>query len=76
MNDSKLSSPEDIKTFLSSTYKVKITINKSDRYAWLARLIKKVKYFSLRKKDKAIVREYMFNMTGYSTPQLTRLLSQ
>lgn len=76
MNDSKLSSPEDIKTFLSGTCKVKITINKSDRYAWLARLIKKVKYFSLRKKDKAIVREYMFNMTEYSTPQLTRLLSQ
>jgi hypothetical protein len=76
MNDSKLSSPEDIKTFLSGTCKVQITINKSDRYAWLARLIKKVKYFSLRKKDKATVREYMFNMTGYSTPQLTRLLSQ
>ena len=45
MNDSKLLNSEDIKVFLSGTNKVEMTITKTDRYAWLARLIKKVNYF-------------------------------
>ena len=60
MNDSQLSSPEDIKTFLSGNSKVEFTIKTTDKYAWLASLIKKVNYFSLKKRDKITVREYMY----------------
>lgn len=76
MNDSKLLNSEDIKVFLSGTTKVEITITKTDRYAWLGRLIKKVNYFFLKKKDKIIVKEYMLKMTEYSRSQLTKLLYQ
>lgn len=76
MNDSKLLNSEDIKVFLSGINKVEMTITKTDRYAWLARLIKKVNYYFLKKKDKAIIKEYIFKMTEYSRSQLTKLLCQ
>lgn len=76
MNDSQLSSPEDIKTFLSGNSKVEFTIKTTDKYAWLASLIKKVNYFSLKKRDKITVREYMLRITCYSRQQLTKLIAQ
>ncbi len=76
MNDEKLSSPNDIKTFLSGSSKVEFTIKSTEKHSWLARFIKKVNYFSLKKRDKIPIREYMLNMTSYSRQQLTKLIAQ
>ncbi len=76
MNDEKLSSPNDIKTFLSGSSKVEFTIKSTEKHSWLARFIKQVNYFSLKKRDKIPIREYMLNMTSYSRQQLTKLIAQ
>lgn len=76
MNDLKLLSPKDIRAFLIGTSKVEFSLTKKDSYSWLARFLKQVNYFKLRKKDKAIVKEYIFKITNYSRTQLTRLISQ
>jgi transposase InsO family protein len=76
MNDTKLDSPESIKSFLEGTDKIEFQVSKTSRYEWIARTLKRTNYFHLRKKDKAPVREYMERMTGYSWSQLKRLIAQ
>lgn len=76
MNDDKLDSPEAIKSFLGGTGKVKFSVPKSNRYQWIAGTLKRTNYFSLSKKEKGSVCEYMKLMTGYSWSQLKRLIAQ
>lgn len=76
MNDLKLLSPGDIRAFLTGTSKVEFALAKKDRHVWLARFLKQVNYFKLRKKDKAIIKEYIFKITNYSKAALTKLISQ
>lgn len=76
MNDDKLDSPTAIKAFLDGTDKVEFKVSKEACYELLAGTLKRTNYFSLRKKDKGPVREYMERMTGYSWSQLKRLIAQ
>lgn len=76
MNDTKLISPEHIRAFLEGTSNVKFIIAKEKKYAWLAKTIKQTNYFSLKKKDKSVIREYILNITEYSRQQLTKLIKQ
>ena len=76
MNDSKLDSPAAIKAFLGGTDKLEFQVPKAARYEWIAGTLKRTNYFKLRKKDKGPVCEYMERMTGYSWPQLKRLMAQ
>lgn len=76
MNDDKLDSPIDIRTFLDGTSKVDLQVSVEQRYAWLAKTLKQTEYFKLRKKDKTTVQEYLLKMAGYSRQHLTRLIAQ
>lgn len=76
MNDTSLSSPGAIQSFLDGTSQVELQVAPEARYAWLEGTLKRMNYFSLRKGEKSIVREYMLRMTGYSRQQLTRLIAQ
>lgn len=76
MNDETLDSPGAIKTFLSGTGNLDLSLPKLQRYAWVARTLKRTGYFSLSKKEKSIIREYIQRATGYSRAQLTRLIEQ
>jgi transposase InsO family protein len=50
--------------------------NKLEAYSWLQGLLVKVKYVTLTKPDKGIVRVYAQSVTGYSRAQVARLISQ
>ena len=76
MNDTKLDSPEAIKAFLGGTDKLDFQMSKTTRYSFLAGTLKRTNYFKLSKKDKGPVLEYMEKMSGYSWPQLKRLIAQ
>jgi transposase InsO family protein len=76
MNDKTLDSPEAIKTFLAGTGNIELSISKNERNAWVAGKLKRTRYFSLSKKDKSTIREYIMSTTGLSRSQLTRLISQ
>ena len=76
MNDETLNSPDAIKSFLVNTNKLKLTVPKEQRYAWLAKSLKRTNYFILSRKDKTTIREYLQRATGYSRAQLTRLIKQ
>jgi len=43
--------------------------NKKEKYEWINNVLNRFKYFSLKKKDKIMVRKYITNMTGTSKAQ-------
>src|SRR3990167_3259870 len=47
---------------------------RKEKYAWIETLLSRFFYFSLRKRDKATIRQYIMTMTGYSDAQVTRLI--
>ncbi len=50
--------------------------NKKAKYEWIKDLLNRVRFRHLSKKERGIVREYIGKVTGYSVPQITRLLSK
>lgn len=76
MNDKDLDSPKAIQTFLAGVGKCELSVPKTQRYAWIARTLKRTRYFSLRKKEKSVIRDYLLQGSGYSRAQLARLIKQ
>lgn len=76
MNDDKLSSPADIRAFLDGSCKLNFQVDSQERYAWIGKTLKQTRYFTLRKKDKSTIQEYLQRISGYSRQHLTRLIAQ
>lgn len=78
MNDSRIGSLSEIKSFLDLTAKVEFkSQSKKETYEWLEESLAKFRYFSLRKKkDRMTVRKYLKTMTGLSRSQITRLIAR
>jgi len=77
MNDKHIVNISQIKEFakINNIFEFKIN-NKKEKYEWINNVLNKFKYFSLRKKDKGIVRKYIKNMTGLKDSQLTVLINK
>jgi len=50
--------------------------DKKAKYAWVKEVLNRVDFRHLEKKERGTVREYLSKVTGYSTSQLTRLISK
>ena len=50
--------------------------SRAEQYAWIDNVLMRFKYFSLRKKEKSIVKKYLLQMTGFSDAQITRLIAR
>ncbi len=67
---------EDMREFLSSSEPLEFQgETREEKYRWAEDTLKRYEYFKLTKKEKGIVRAYMSKMTGFSSSQLTRLIS-
>lgn len=51
-------------------------VKRKEKYEWLEAVLLRFRYYSLRKKEKTILRGYMMKMTGFSDAQLTRLIAK
>lgn len=77
MNDSEIRSLDQVKRFLKAAKGVRFKgLARKDKYAWLDEVIRRFSYHSLQKKDKGPLRKYMMLTTGFSKPQLNRLLAR
>ena len=77
MTDSHIISITQIKEFLKVDSAIKFkAVSKKEKYKWIDDVLNRFKYFSLRKKDRGIVRGYIAKMTGLSQPQLTRIIAK
>lgn len=50
--------------------------SRQERYLWIDQTLGRFHYFSLRKKDKGIIRNFIQTLTGISASQLTKLIAQ
>lgn len=49
---------------------------RKEKYAWIEEVLLRFRYFTLRKKEKSVLKKYVIRMTGFSDAQLTRLIAK
>ena len=78
MDETRIRSLDDVAAFLSGTTdtSLKLQGGKDDVYTWIERTLVRFRYLWLGKKEKGLVRAYIMRLTGYSRPQLNRLIAQ
>jgi len=77
MNDSHIISITQIKEFLKLDNGIRFkAVSRKEKYQWIEKTLSKFKYFSLRKKDKATVKNYIRQMTGLSDARTTRIIAR
>ena len=75
MDDSHLVSITQIKEFIKVGGGISFVGKSRDgMYRWLETVLSRFWYFSLRKKEKTVIKKYIMKMTGYSDSQLARLI--
>jgi hypothetical protein len=78
MNDDHLVSIAQLKEFskLTNSAKFKSNDSKGETYEWIGRTLGRFGYFSLRKKERSIVKGYVMVMTGYSDGAIDKLIAR
>src|SRR3989344_4924781 len=82
MNDENLVSITQLKSFLKEVAVVNFSINhignknKQEMYDWVGTVITRFRYFSLKKKERIIVIDYVKKITGRSRPQVKKLIKK
>lgn len=78
MDDSQLTTIDQIRDFLNSVEKIDFKAErKREVYTWTRDVLIRLRYaHKLSKKDKGLVKKYIERVTGYSRAQVTRLVGQ
>ena len=77
MNDTTLTTIEQVEVFLSAAHTVQFEFeSQAAGYAWVQATLSRLGYLALGKRAKGIVRRYVLAVTGYSRAQGTRLIRQ
>lgn len=77
MTDSHTLSVAQIKAFLKVDSAIKFkAVSKKEKYRWIDDALIKFRYFSLRKKERGIIRTYIAKMTGLSKSQVNRIIAR
>ena len=82
MNDENITSIPQLKSFLKDVAVVSFSINnignknKQEMYDWVGTALQKFRYFSLKKKDKSIVINYIEKITKRSKSQIKKLIKK
>lgn len=75
MNNVHVESIEDIITLLQTPQNITLTHpTREERYACIREVLTAIKYPTLRKKEKGVVKLFLMMVTGYSEQQLKRLV--
>ena len=77
MNDSHMVNIAQIKEFIKVSKGIEFKGTKrKEKYAWIEEVLLRFRYFTLRKKEKSVLKQYMMRMTGFSDAQITRLIAK
>jgi hypothetical protein len=76
MNDAKLQTLEQVRAFLNGTATVDFSVAADERYAFVARTLRRFRYPRLRRSDKGVVLRFLERVSGYCRQQLTRLVGR
>jgi transposase InsO family protein len=78
MNETKLVTLEQLRGFLAGAADLGLTTvaDPATRYGFIKKVLRRFKYPLQGKADRGLIRRYLQRVTGYSRPQLTRLIAQ
>ncbi len=78
MKIDNLNTIDALDKFLQGNQTVAFSVlgNKSERYQFIRKFLVKLSYSSCSKQDKGIIRHFLMKVTGYSRPQIARLIGQ
>lgn len=77
MNDTHLSTLDEVEAFLAGTQALEFTFaDAAARYAWVQTTLIRFSYAKLSRRQKGVLRRYLRHVTGYSRQQLTRLVTR
>lgn len=78
MNDDHVKSVADIEVFRKALEGMNITNGSTidEKYKWIENALTRLQYFSVGRKAKGEVRKYIKLVTGYSRPQVARLIKK
>lgn len=77
MNDSHMVSIAQINEFIKVAKGIEFRgAARKEKYEWIEEALLRFRYFTLRKKEKSVLKNYMVKMTGFSDAQLTRLIAR
>lgn len=75
MNESKLTSIEQLRAFLDGTVGVEFRrFGDAERYEHIVSVLCRFRYAGLKRVEKGVVLRYLMHTTGYSRQQVTRLV--
>lgn len=69
---------EAIEIFLAGNQPIAFSVlgDKQERYTFIRKILVKFSYLSASKQEKGLLKRFLVKMTGYSRPQMTRLIKQ
>ena len=80
MDETKLRTLAQLQEFLDATPEVKFTlaagVGDAERYEHISRVLKRFDYPRLKKAERGVVLAYLRRTSGYSRPQITRLVAR
>ena len=76
MDDEQLRTLVDLQGFLDGTVAMEFTVAAEERYAFIARTVKRFGYGRLKRSDKAVVLRFLERVSGYSRQQIARLVKR
>jgi hypothetical protein len=78
MNDDHLVSVAQLREFakLSNSAKFRSNSSKVETYNWIEKCLGRFRYFSLKKGERSIVKNYIEKMTGYSDGAIDKLIAK
>ncbi len=76
MNDAQLHTLDQLRAFLNGTVAVGFSVGANERYDLITRIVHRFGYSRLPRADKGVVLRFLGRVSGYSRPQLTRLVGR
>ena len=72
MNDRQLLTLAQLRSFLNGTVALDFAVAAEERYAFIARTVRRFSYARLKRADKSVVLRFLARVSGYSRQHLTR----
>lgn len=77
MDDSQISTVDQVRQFLQGTDRVGITIpSKTVCYDWVRRTLIRFQYLTLGRSERGVLLRYLYRVSGYSRAQVHRMVRQ
>ena len=77
MNDERVETIEQVIQFLAGSMAVEFRgVSVEERYHWIEEVLRRFRYYRLKRAQKGVIRRYIEKVSGYSRSQVSRLIGE